>query len=343
MNPLISVIIPAYNAEKSLERCLDSVLAQDYEEIELLVVNDGSTDGTRDILTRYAKLPTVTCIEQENSGPGKSRCVGFQASRGDFISFVDADDYIAPNMLSSLYERLKAAEADVASCGWYRIVGDEIYPRMMPAINGASSGTGIEAVDWIILREKQFALWNKLFRRNLFQSIDFDEISSFRMGEDVLFLFSLFFRAEKVVLVDKALYFYVTDNPQSLTNAPSPNAPRERLRIFERVFQCCLAQPHEVWKHSLYDFYFDGLMYVLRICMKLRPSSKEEERELRLFLDETKKKILSFPLGHMTKEQRAKTRAHLNVFLIKAGLFEKAYALWDKTGPFFRRIIKKMI
>ena len=339
MDPLISVIIPVYNAEQSLERCLDSVLAQEYKEIELIAVNDGSTDGTRDILARYAKLPCVTCIEQENSGPGKSRHTGFQASKGEFISFVDADDYIAPNMLSSLYECLKAADADVASCGWCWVVGEESYPRL-PAIKGPPSMTGIEATERIILRERRFSLCNNLFRRSLFHSINFDEISSFRMGEDALLLFRLFPAAEKVVLLNEALYFYVK-TPQSLTNAPSLSAPLDHSRVFEKIFQSCLAQPHEAWKRSLDDFYFYGLIYALRICMNVRPSSKEEERELRLFQNETRRKMLSFSLDRMTKKQRL--RARLHVLLIKMGLFERAYALWDKTGPIFRLIIKKMI
>ena len=338
MNPLISVIIPAYNAEESLERCLDSVLAQDYKEIELLVVNDGSTDGTRDILARYAKLPRITCIEQENSGPAKSRHTGLQASRGDFISFVDADDYIAPNMLSSLYERLNTADADAALCGWHRLVGDKIYP-WMPVIDGASAKTGLEAID-LILRRRQLTLWNNLFRRGLFHSIDFDEISSFRMGEDALLLFRLFLGAEKVVLLDEALYFY-TDNPQSITNAPSLRVVQDYLQAYERIFQTCLARPHEAWKHSLDDFYFQALRSSLHVSIKVRSSSKEEERELRLFQDETKKKILSFPLERMTKKQRFGARLH--IFLIKAGLFEKVYALWGKTSYYLRRVIKKVI
>ncbi len=339
MNPLISVIIPAYNAEQFLERCLDSVLAQDYKEIELVIVNDGSTDGTREILARYAKLPNVTCIEQDNAGPARAGQVGFQASRGEFISFVGADDYIAPNMLSSLYGRLKEVGADVASCGWYRVVGDESSPRM-PEIDGTSSVTGIEAVERVILREKRFSLCTNLYKRSLCQSIDFDEICSFRMGEDAWILFRLLLKAEKVVFLDEALYFYMY-NPQSITSTPSLSTLRDHFQSYGEIFQSCLAQPHEVWKPSLDDFYFYVLKSTLRISTRVRPSSKEEERELRMFQDEIKRKILSFPLERMTKEQRAKARACRHVFLIKLGLFEKVYTLWSKMSPSFRSIIKK--
>ncbi|NLL36052.1 MAG: glycosyltransferase family 2 protein, partial [Fretibacterium sp.] len=334
-----SVIIPAYNVAQFLERCLDSILAQDYEEIELVVVNDGSTDGTRDILARYAKLPCVTYIEQENSGLAKSRHMGLQASKGEFISFVDSDDYIDPNMLSSLYERVNTTDADVALCGWHRVVGNKIYP-WMPAIGGTPSRTGIEAVN-LILSRRQLSVCNCLFRRTLFHSIDFDEISSFRMGEDALLLFNVFLKAEKVVLLDEPLYFY-TVNPHSLSNAPSLSGVKDYFQAHERIFQSCLARPHEAWERSsIDDFYSQALTSSLHASIKVRPSSKEEGRELRLFQDETKKKILSFPLGHMTKKQRL--RARLHVFLIKMGLLEKAYVLWTKTGHPLRRLIKKMI
>lgn len=339
MNPLISVIIPAYNAEQFIERCLDSVLAQDYKEIELVIVNDGSTDGTREILARYAKLPRVTCIEQDNSGPARARHVGLQASRGEFISFVDADDYIASNMLSSLYGRLKTGDADVSFCGFHRVVGDVSSPRI-PAIDATSSG--IEAVN-LILSRKQATLWNCLFKRSLFQAIDFDEISSFNTGEDTLLLFRLLLKAEKVVFLDEALYFYVKNNPQSITSTPSLRKVRDHFRSYVGIFQSCLAQPHEVWERSLDDFYFHTLAVTLRNCTRVRPSSKPEEIELGLFQDELKKKILSFPSERMTKEQRAKTRARLLVFLIKMGLFEKVYTLWSTMSPSFRSVIKKMI
>ncbi len=119
--PIISVIIPVYNVERDLQRCLDSVIAQTYSHIEILLVDDGSTDNSCMICDRYAGIDSrISVIHQKNGGVGKARNAGLDAATGDYISFVDADDWLEPEMLEKLLQKAQAADASVAICGaWF--------------------------------------------------------------------------------------------------------------------------------------------------------------------------------------------------------------------------------
>lgn len=119
----VSVIIPVYNGEKYIRACLESVLKQTLQEIEIIVINDGSTDSTQEILENYQKQynDKIKIVKKENEGQGEARNVGIDLSQGEFLTFVDADDEIEPNMLQNMYELLKKEEADVVICDYYEI------------------------------------------------------------------------------------------------------------------------------------------------------------------------------------------------------------------------------
>lgn len=117
MNRKLSVIVPIYNAEKYLERCMDSILAQDEKNIEVILVDDGSTDGSPRICDRYGQeYEYVVVIHQANSGVSAARNLGIECAKGDYIGFVDADDWIEPNMFSRLLEEAEKTNSDIAMC-----------------------------------------------------------------------------------------------------------------------------------------------------------------------------------------------------------------------------------
>ena len=114
----VSIIVPVYNVEKYLNKCVDSILGQTFEDFELILVNDGSVDRSPSICRDYAdKDGRVRYISQENMGPGRARNVGIEAAGGAYILFVDSDDYIAENMLEILYGNITTSGADMATCG----------------------------------------------------------------------------------------------------------------------------------------------------------------------------------------------------------------------------------
>ena len=127
---IVSVIMPCYNAEKYLPEAIDSVFNQSYNNVELIVVDDGSSDSSLSILQNYANR--IILIEQENQGPDYARNRGIAASNGDFIAFLDADDYWAPDFIAKLLQSLLKENADIAYCGWQNIGLPE--PRNKPYI-----------------------------------------------------------------------------------------------------------------------------------------------------------------------------------------------------------------
>lgn len=122
----VSVIVPAYNVEKYIETCLDSIINQTLKEIEIIIINDGSTDSTKSKIENYQKqYPNITAIHKENEGQGKARNMGIEIACGEFVTFVDADDTINENMLKKMYQEVTTKQADVAVCDYYEIIQDQ--------------------------------------------------------------------------------------------------------------------------------------------------------------------------------------------------------------------------
>lgn len=205
--PLISVIIPVYNVEKYLPACLDSVLTQTYRNLEVILVDDGSPDGSGAICDEYAaKDARVRVIHQQNSGASAARNAGLDMASGSFIGFVDADDWIEPHMYQTLYERLLASGADVAQCGYqyhkageegnvYRTGEDRIYTR----------GQCVEKL--LTDHSPWWTLWSKLYRAPLFQGLRFS--TELRVSEDAFLIFHLFLKIKHLTFVKEPLYHYI--------------------------------------------------------------------------------------------------------------------------------------
>ena len=219
MGELISVIIPVYNAERTLERCIDSVLAQTHKELEVICVVDGASDGSADILRYYAERdPRVTVIEQEGRGPATARNAGLEIAAGDYIGFVDADDYIDPAM----YERLlKAIEgAELANCGHISFFADGTEKIVSPGLRGTIDVKDACTLGCLVVFAPDF-IWDKLFDARIIrdEKIRFPDGRVF--GEDTVFLIKYLSHVKKAVFAIEPLYFYNAHSEGSITNTMS--------------------------------------------------------------------------------------------------------------------------
>ena len=209
-NSIISVIIPVYNTEKYLERCLQSVLQQTYPHIELLCVNDGSTDGSAAILARYAAADSrVKVLSQENKGQSAARNAALKIATGDYVFFVDADDFIHPQMLEVLLTAVQKSGAPVAAT--------EDAKHYNPAsINMADLRyeTHQEPLLHILQNEASGSvIWNKLYKRETVQNRPFIEGIYF---EDWCWVTCLFADIAEYATVPYALYGYNTENTSTM-------------------------------------------------------------------------------------------------------------------------------
>lgn len=198
-SPTITIVIPVYNDQRFLPRCLDSILQQTFISFEAILINDGSTDNSLDILEEYAKNdPRIKVYSQNNQGPGVARNYGISLARGEYIGFVDSDDFIEPQMLEFMYKHLIETNSDIVVCQFKKIAdAGEIY----------QSQVAIENFQNLISGSLYSMVWNKLFRKKLFDTHQIHFPTDI-VYEDVGVLFKLYFYASKIEVISDTLYFW---------------------------------------------------------------------------------------------------------------------------------------
>ncbi len=204
---LISIIVPVYNADKYLDKCVTSLMTQTYSNLEIILVDDGSTDNSARICELLAKKDTrIVVIHQKNSGVSAARNTGIKNARGEYLAFVDGDDYISPYMIEHLYARIMQDQADVAVCGYKRVdeKGHELSTAMIPD----SVVSGAEAIRMHYSHTAGIMMIpvNKIYQRRLFDHIRFPEG---KRHEDEAVFYLILDICEKVSLLAEPLYYYV--------------------------------------------------------------------------------------------------------------------------------------
>lgn len=216
MNPSVSVIVPVYNAQPYLRQCMESLVGQTLREIELICVDDGSTDGSGDILAEYAaRDERVRVITQGNAGSGAARNRGLREAHGKYIAFVDADDEVAPRYLELLCHALEEhPTADFSWCEYRRQYEPEDTSAKVSAVLCP------RPLEHHLLRRRPFLpslVTGRLFRVSLLQGLEFPE--TIKWGEDILFLYNALHLAKDGVCVSPRLYMY-REHEESLVNCP---------------------------------------------------------------------------------------------------------------------------
>ncbi len=214
-NPEISIVIPVYNVERFLRKCLETLEAQTFQSFEIIAVNDGSPDGCLKILQEFeAKYDNITVLSQKNQGMSAARNTGMAVARGKYLCFVDSDDYVAPNYLEELYNAITQNDADIACCYYYYhfVNSDVLYKYPFRCEGVYSRGEALNK----LLHDTQIQslVWNKIYRRSIFteNNITFPSMAF----EDMATANRIFANAEKVVVINKALYYYNQQNTSTL-------------------------------------------------------------------------------------------------------------------------------
>ena len=215
-SPLISAIVPVYNVEQYLKKCFDSISSQSYDNIEIILVDDGSTDGCSDLCDRLAKKDKrVKVIHQKNAGLSAARNAGIKHSHGDFLAFIDSDDYVDQNFIAKLYESIDKKSPSISVCGFQKIKNHQI--KQVVSINPSILPAKI-ALDNLLVKQRDIDIitWNKLYHRDVFTKNN----TTFPVGqvhEDNLTTYKLYASAKTVSYVGEPLYFYV-QHPGSITD-----------------------------------------------------------------------------------------------------------------------------
>lgn len=214
MNDKISVVIPCYNAEKYIKKCLESILQQTYENLEIIVVNDGSTDSSKKLIEPFLSDKRVRCVDQVNGGEFSARNTGIKLATGKYIGFVDSDDYIEPDMYKKLYSAISSTEADIAVCNFNLIYEDKdkedktCYANMSKGtVNVYDNVYSYWANNCAAIRPNNYA-WTRLYNLDVLlkSGIMFE---GYKHSADTLFNFKLLPNLKSVTFVNEGLYNYV--------------------------------------------------------------------------------------------------------------------------------------
>lgn len=214
---LVSVIVPIYGVEKYLSKCIESIISQTYKNLEIILVDDGSRDNSPQIIDEFAKRDErIVVIHKKNGGLVSARKVGVKIARGDFIQFVDGDDWIDSNMINIMVSNLLKAKADIAMCSYFEVRDKILEHRFM-----VSSGI---YKDIFLIELKKSALfktyephytfgiepvvWNKMFSASILKQIELQIPDSITYGEDTACTFPALVNANSICVIDETLYYY---------------------------------------------------------------------------------------------------------------------------------------
>lgn len=227
----LSIIVPVYNAERYLPECLNSLLQQDIprEDYEILCVNDGSRDKSATILRKFAeKAGNLTVIDKENGGVTTARNAGLEAARGDYVWFVDADDFVKPNILGALREKARAADCDRLIVGGYQF--EDVWSEAEQTLS--RQGQLPDNVPWY-----DAVVWRSLLRRRFLQEHDLTfRYPDLTHGEDGLFMYECGMYAPKSVEIPEAVYFYRV-HAGSAETAFSPQTQQKKLASYLQILR----------------------------------------------------------------------------------------------------------
>lgn len=234
----ISLIVPIYNVEKYLNRCVDSIIRQTYSEIEIILINDGSTDNCLEICNKYKKQDKrIIVVDKENGGLSDARNAGIEIATGKYIMFIDSDDWIDSNMVNRLYSLISKKDACIAQCDFARVYNDENIYFNNENINIKVMDSK-EAMISIYKNNgvKSIVTWNKIYKKELFNTIRFPKG---KIHEDEFTTYKLFDKCKKIIDTDEVMYYYrqrdgsIMKSEFSIKRLDVIEAIKERIKYFE--------------------------------------------------------------------------------------------------------------
>lgn len=265
MEPTVSIIVPVYNAEGTLRRCVDSILTQQYTDFELLLVDDGSSDASGAICDAYAAQdPRVQVLHQENAGVSAARNLALDRARGVYLQFLDSDDWITPDATSSLVRAAETCHCDLVISDFYRVVGERVSRKG-------------DIDDEVLLSREEYAthmmenpadfyygvLWNKLYRRSIVERHHLRMDPEISWCEDFMFNLEYIYHAETFYALQVPIYYYVkTKGSLANQNISISKTVKMKLTVFEyyhRFFKNVLdEEEYEKSRLKVYRFLLDA-------------------------------------------------------------------------------------
>ena len=264
----VSVIIPVYNVEKYLRKCLESVINQTLEEIEIIVINDGSTDNSKRIIAEFEEKDTrIKVINQKNQGLSMARNSGLKIATGEYVGFIDSDDYIEIDMYEKMYKKAKEMDSDVVSCNYKNIFSK--YEEIVDNFNDELIKIDKQNIEkfWKINYEEIVTpVWNKIYRRSLIVKNKIEFVSNnIISSEDILFNLQYISEANNIFNMKEVFYNYMRREDSITTSKKArKNMMKRCIHIAELFDNHCNEKNYKMNELVLYIFHEElaiGLSY----------------------------------------------------------------------------------
>lgn len=237
MNPQVSVIVPVHNAQATLKRCVNSIIHQEYTDLELLLVDDGSTDDSGVLCDEFAEQDTrIVVIHKENSGVSDARNAGLSRAGGKYLQFVDSDDWITPDATKRLVKTAEDNDCDLVIADFYRVIGERLSPK--GNIDETEAFSREKYAAYMMENPADFyygVLWNKLFRREIIEKYQLRMDSSVSWCEDFMFNLEYIRHAKVFCAIQIPLYYYVKTKGSLVSQGMSL---AKTVRMKRAVFDC---------------------------------------------------------------------------------------------------------
>lgn len=318
-NIKISVIVPCYNIESYLPRCIESILAQTYKKLEIILISDGSTDGTDEVIREYAKKDSrIIPVFKQNSGVSDTRNRGLDIATGDYIGFVDGDDYIEPEMYETLLKNAIENNADISHCGYQMVFPSRVdyyYNTGKKVIQDNKKGIR----DIIVGDYVEPGIWNKLYRLNTLKELRMPP--DIKINEDVIFNFYAFVNSQKSVYEDLPFYHYILRKGSAATCKINQNKLFDPVRVRKEIFEYSLKNLDNEIQSVAYSSYLNSIINLYRVVSN---SKLKEYKEDSFILKKQIKEIK----GNFLLSKRVKTERFF--FFHCTGLLMFTYKIYDK-------------
>ncbi|MCT7530916.1 glycosyltransferase family 2 protein [Aliarcobacter cryaerophilus] len=312
--PKISIIIPVYNTEQYLVQCIDSILNQTLKDIEIILINDGSTDNSYKILQEYKKKDSrIVLINQKNKGQGKARNVGIKIAKATYLAFVDSDDFISPLMLENLYLKIIQDNADIVKCAFTRVHKDgsntnENSKPINP--NKEDFFKTILSIDYLsifpngIYKKELFVKNNLFFKKMLY--------------EDAELLFKIIYYSENISYIDDILYFWrKTDN--STSRSIGKKQIDDIFKVIELTYK--FLKKYKLNKKYKFEFLQRYFYYSYSVIDKIINYGKDDKEKYIKYFDKKISENIFFDNRSLNILKLIKKRYYINYIMKKASLF----------------------
>ena len=282
---VVSVIVPVYNAEKYLENCIESIINQSMREIEIILVNDGSTDDSEKICKQYERKDArVRYIEQKNQGVSVARNKGKDIATGEYILFIDADDEMDLTMIEKLYSDIQKYNGDIAVCKIQKIKSkDEVENITVEDISVCSMVQEDALKSYFTESKLEIGVWNKLFKKSVIENVNY--YVGRRMNEDKFFAFESILNAQVITYRNEGLYYYYERN-NSVTKQKFDEKWFDNIFFAEKIYEIIIKNKPNLEREARHQLIMTK--YYLLLAMKRKQADRCYKEQYEKVIDDIK-------------------------------------------------------